>query len=85
MRWLKKPGSREKTIQVERYIVALRIAVVGDRDTREAHLLGRLRHDRLQIQIAVGDVEDQDSIGLQVAQVDLVGLARQQMHGDGVA
>ena len=43
-----------------------------------------LDHGR-QIQVAVGDVQGQNAVGLQVAQISAKGLVRDQVDGDGVA
>ena len=38
-----------------------------------------------EVEVAVGDVHEDHPVGRQVTQVQLEALARQQVHGDGVA
>ncbi len=41
-------------------------------------------NDRLEIDVAIADVNNDDAIGLEVAPVFLDGFARQQVHGNRV-
>src|SRR5579863_1329138 len=61
------------------------VPIVGNGDAGKADLLRAGRNHRLQIQVAAGNVEDQDSVGLEMAQVNLKRLASEQVHRNGVA
>ena len=61
--------------------------VVAGHDARDSQavFLGHRVDDRHEVDVAVGDVDDDHAVGLQVLQVDLEGFVGEQVDGRGVA
>ena len=51
----------------------------------QLQLCGHARHHRDQVEEAIGDMERDDAVGLQVAQIRLERLARDEVHRNRVA
>ena len=62
-----------------------RIGRAATAEARHAVMIGQACHDTLQPQVAIADVHRQNTIGLQMPQIDREGLASQQMRRYGVA
>ena len=69
---------------VEAGVLVGRIVVV-DRDGREADLVRDTVDDRVEVEVAVRDVDDDGAVRLEVTLVVVEGLEGQQVHRDGVA
>src|SRR6185369_821526 len=64
-------------------VIGFGLVAVGVGDFAEG--VGGALHDRLEVEVGVGDVDGQNALRFQVAEVGLKGFAGDEVHGHGVA
>ena len=63
---------------------AVRLVVGDDEPLQLRHQRQGHAEDRVEVEIAVGDVQDEDAVVLELAGIELQRLRRHQVHGDSV-
>src|SRR5215471_8646693 len=71
------PGGRRRTL-------AHWTEVVTEQPPAKVRVLREVGHHRLEGEVAIGKVEDEESPHAQHVEVEAQGFAREQVHGDGV-